>query len=146
MVELERQNTYPVNNTTLIAPCGIYCGVCKTYLRKKNKCRGCRADTDDIPVTRARCKIKKCVNLKNNNGFCGEVCVLFPCADIKRLDARYRKKYNTDIYANLHYLYKNGPAAFLKKEKKKHKCLSCGGVVCIHTGECFECGNAGARA
>ena len=48
------------NKFSLIAPCGMNCGICMAYLREKNKCPGCRGDDTNKPVTRVGCKIKNC--------------------------------------------------------------------------------------
>jgi hypothetical protein len=33
------------NKLHLVAPCGMNCGICRAYLREKNKCPGCRVIT-----------------------------------------------------------------------------------------------------
>ena len=48
----------------LIAPCGMNCSICMAYLREKNKCLGCRMPDPNMPISRARCKIKNCKTLK----------------------------------------------------------------------------------
>lgn len=50
---------------TLIAPCGINCGICRAYLREKNKCPGCRLFNAQEPVSIARCKIKNCFSKRD---------------------------------------------------------------------------------
>ncbi len=66
---------------TLIAPCGIYCGACKTYI--VGKCKGC-LDSNTI-----KCTIYKCVSIKGLET-CGN-CQKFPC------DVHYRKE--TAVYS-----------------------------------------------
>ena len=34
--------------TSHIAPCGMNCSICRGYLRKKNKCLGCREIDENI--------------------------------------------------------------------------------------------------
>ncbi len=43
---------------SLIAPCGMNCGLCYAYLREKNKCPGCRLFNKKEPVSIAKCRIK----------------------------------------------------------------------------------------
>ena len=124
---------------SLIAPCGMNCGICVAYLREKNKCPSCRVEYDKEPVTRARCRIKKCPNLKElESNLCFE-CSLFPCAHLKHLDLRYRTKYNMSQIENLDQIKSQGMEAFLKNEKEKWTCKKCGGPVCVHKGFCLNC-------
>ena len=50
-----------LNKFSLIAPCGMNCGICMAYLRNKNKCSGCRGVDTNKPITRTKCKIKNCL-------------------------------------------------------------------------------------
>ena len=45
-------------DTTLIAPCGMNCGICLAYLRKERKCPGCLGNNSNKPPTRLNCVIK----------------------------------------------------------------------------------------
>ena len=127
------------NETLLIAPCGINCGVCRAYLIQKTKCPGCRGDDSNKPITRTRCKIKTCEVFKNDAKFCFE-CVDFPCDNLKRLDKRYTNKYNTSLIKNLEDIKELGMKKFLENENKRWSCPKCGGTVCIHEGSCIGCG------
>lgn len=125
---------------SLIAPCGINCGICYAYLREKNKCSGCRIFNAKEPVSIARCKIKNCVLIKNGKvKFCYE-CADFPCESLKHLDKRYRTKYNMSEIENLLYIKKNGIQKFIKKEKIKWACPKCHGIICVHKKYCLNCG------
>ncbi len=53
--------------SSLIAPCGMNCGICMAYLRVKNKCPGCRGTDINKSVAVVKCKIKNCNELKKNN-------------------------------------------------------------------------------
>ena len=123
----------------LIAPCGINCGVCRAYLIQKNKCLGCRAEDSNKPVTRTRCKIKNCEIFKKDAKFCFE-CVEFPCDNLKRLDKRYKIKYNMSPVENLENIKNLGIKTFLENENKRWSCTKCGDTVCVHTGSCISCG------
>lgn len=128
-----------LNRYSLIAPCGLNCSICIAYLRKKNKCPGCRGDDAGKPVTRVLCKIKTCVNSqKSNPRFCFR-CKEFPCKIIENLDKRYRTRYNMSVIENLNFIKESGIKKFLANEKAKWTC-SCGGTICVHKRWCFSCG------
>ncbi len=85
-----------LNNFSIVAPCGMNCGICVAYLREKSKCPGCRGDDSNKPVTRVRCKIKTCeVFRKENVEFCD--CENFPCENLNHLDTRYKNNYNMSM-------------------------------------------------
>ena len=48
---------------SLIAPCGMNCGICRAYLREKNKCPGCRGSDENKLSSRVNCKIKNCIEI-----------------------------------------------------------------------------------
>ena len=123
----------------LIAPCGMNYGICRAYLREKNKCTGCRGADIGKPVTRVKCRIKNCVIFqKDKSKFCFE-CEDFPCDNLEHLDKRYRTKYNMSMIENLNDIKKNGILWFLVSEKNRWECPACGGVICCHNGICFNC-------
>lgn len=128
-----------LNETLLIAPCGMNCCICMAYLRKKNKCPGCRIEANK-PVTRVICKIKTCETLtKNELEFCFE-CENFPCKNLKHLDKRYRTRYSMSMIENLENIKKLGVEEFLRNEKIRWACPECGGTICVHKGNCYNCG------
>jgi hypothetical protein len=128
----------------LIAPCGMNCGVCASYLAMKNDrktkglgktyCAGC------LPRGKNCALIKKQCDLLGNGliRFCYD-CGDFPCRRLKDLDKRYRTKYNMSMIENLKFIRDNGITGFLSKEKEKWRCPRCGGVICCHNGLCFNC-------
>lgn len=125
---------------SLVAPCGMNCGVCRAYLREKNKCPGCRLFNAKEPVTIAKCKIKNCEDIQKGKAkFCFE-CENFPCQSLKHLDKRYRTRYNMSTMENLENIKNLGIEKFLKNEEARWKCLECGGTICVHTGCCYSCG------
>lgn len=126
---------------SLIAPCGMNCGICLAFLREKNKCPGCRGIDLNPPVTRSRCKIKNCPTFRNpRSKFCF-ACETFPCDRLKHLDKRYRTKYHMSMIENLEHINKLGIKKFVAGEKSRWACFECGGTVCVHKGYCFYCGN-----
>ncbi|MBE2280483.1 MAG: DUF3795 domain-containing protein [Ignavibacteriaceae bacterium] len=124
--------------SSLIAPCGMNCGICYAHLREKNKCPGCRFLKSNIPVSIERCKIRNC--LKNRKvGFCFE-CNEFPCKNLKNLDKRYRTKYDMSEISNLEFIKNNGISNFIETEKIKWSCSKCGGIINVHKKSCSVCG------
>ena len=129
-----------LNKSSLIASCGMNCGICMAYLRERNKCPGCRAADIGKPVTRVKCRIKNCtVFQKGNATFCFE-CENFPCDNLKHLDNRYRTKYNMSMIENLENIKGSGIERFLANEASRWTCHQCGGTICVHKGCCCICG------
>lgn len=127
---------------SLIAPCGMNCSICVAYLRKRNKCPGCRGPDDDKPVTRWKCKIKNCPTFqKDEPQFCFE-CEDFPCKRLKQLDKRYRTRYHMSMIQNLQNIKASGLSDFLKNEETRWTCPKCGGTICVHKGYCYSCGES----
>lgn len=128
----------------LIAPCGMNCALCASYLAMKNDlkkkglgktyCAGC------LPRGKNCYYKKKCDLLpKGRVRFCYE-CGEFPCRLLKTLDKRYRTFYHMSMIENLEYIKEHGMNLFLEKEEAKWRCPECGGVICCHNGICFRCG------
>jgi len=129
-------NAYDIS---LIAPCGMNCGICMAYLRDKNKCPGCRGCDADKPKTRIICKIKNCRNFhKGKIRYCFE-CKKFPCDNLKHLDKRYRTRYHMSMMENLEHIKESGIRKFVKQEKVRWACPVCKGIICVHTGHCHSC-------
>ncbi|MBC8006264.1 MAG: DUF3795 domain-containing protein, partial [Verrucomicrobia bacterium] len=77
-------------NSTLIAPCGMNCGICLAYQRDKNTCSGCLGENSYKPPYCLHCIIKNCEILaQTSSGFCYE-CIKYPCKRLRQLDKRYR--------------------------------------------------------
>lgn len=123
-------------NKSLIAPCGINCGLCIAYLREKNKCLGCLSGKV-LRKSCMECKIKKCENHKKNI-YCYN-CFKFPCDRIKHLDKRYTTKYHTSVISNLKEIKEIGIKEFEKKDKLKWKCKNCGETLSMHKNFCLKC-------
>lgn len=129
-----------LNKISLIAPCGMNCGICMAYLRDKNKCPGCRATDTNKAISVIRCRIKNCEAIqKSEVKFCFG-CNSFPCKNLKHLDKRYRAKYNMSMIENLENIKKNGIRKFIRNEKIRWSCSECGGTICVHRGYCYSCG------
>jgi Protein of unknown function (DUF3795) len=125
---------------SLIAPCGMNCAICMNYLRERNKCPGCRGSDTNKPITRVRCKIKKCEFFnKDNNNYCFE-CEKYPCDKLEHIDNRYKTKYNMSMIENLEFIKNSGMTKFLDNERIRWTCNECGGTICVHKGLCYSCG------
>jgi hypothetical protein len=127
--------------STLIAPCGMNCGLCYAYLRKKNRCPGCHGDDSTKAKSCLACRIKNCDETKAGAGdFCFQ-CARFPCLRLRQLDKRYRTKYGMSMLENLRNIQALGLDAFVDLESERWKCAQCGGVVCVHKEHCLHCGH-----
>jgi hypothetical protein len=128
----------------LVAPCGINCGVCVSYLAMKNDlkkqgfsksyCSGCLPRGKNCAFLKKNCDLLG----KGLVRFCNE-CVHFPCSRLKKLDYRYRTKYHMSMIENLEFIKVNGMDMFLEKEEEKWRCPQCGEVICCHNGLCLNC-------
>ena len=124
----------------LIAPCGMNCGICMAYLRKERRCLGCHGDDTNKLTYLIRCSIRNCEGIKaSKSGFCFE-CSKYPCTRLRQLDKRYRTKYAMSMIENLENIKRIGLVAFVEEENKRWRCLKCGGVICVHRGYCYDCG------
>ncbi len=70
--------------------------------------------------------------------FCFE-CARYPCSQIDRIDARYRKNFNMSMKENLECIKSKGIGKFIKEQYRKYRCPKCGGLISIHNGKCFNC-------
>ena len=130
-----------LSRISLIAPCGMNCGICMGYLlREKNRCPGCRGNNANKPKACTKCVIVNCDNLnKLKLKFCSEKCEKFPCTRLRNLDKRYRTKYNMSMIENLKFIKINNIQQFLKHEEERWKCPSNGGTICVHNKTCYTC-------
>jgi hypothetical protein len=129
-------------DSTLIAPCGMNCGICSGHLREKKRCPGCNGDDAGKPNYCVVCRIKYCGEAGSRaRKFCFE-CAQFPCARLRRLDKRYRTNYGMSMIENLENIRKLGLNEFVAREKSRWKCSECGGVICVHKKNCVYCGRA----
>ena len=126
-------------NSSLIAPCGMNCGICSAYLREKNVCNGCWGEEANKRSYCTKCAIKNCDLLENTQSmFCYD-CIKYPCHRLKNLDIRYKTKYKMSMIENLNNIKNLGLDIFLQIEQKRWYCKSCGGTICVHKGYCLKC-------
>jgi hypothetical protein len=127
----------PVKNpfrTTLIAPCGMDCAICSAYLREKNRCGGCYTANR---LCSKNCTISACEKVRGRyHHTCGD----FPCRRLKQLDTRYRTRYGMSMIANLEAIRTHGIRAFVRTERERWTCKTCGGTIDVHHGKCAGCG------
>ena len=131
--------------TQLIAPCGMNCSVCMAHLREKRKCLGCHGEDTSKSITRVNCTIRNCQMIKQDQSkFCFK-CVAYPCKRLKQLDRRYRTKYSMSMIENLEFIKEKGLDSFAEKENDRWRCKKCGGIICVHWGYCYQCGEEPAK-
>ena len=136
----KKYKTAIVFNKEMIAPCGMNCGSCMGYMRYKDHCPGCRTNDNSKPGYCRQCIIINCDLLKKTESkFCYE-CPKYSCPRLKRLDKRYRTRYNTSFFDNLAMIKEKGIDSFLAFETERRACPQCGSTLCVHRPGCFECG------
>jgi hypothetical protein len=128
----------------LIAPCGMNCALCASYLAWVNNvkskgvkmpyCTGCRARNKQCAFVKKSCSRL----LKGEVDFCFE-CTDFPCDSVKTLDSRYKSRYKMSMIDNSRFIKKHGMQKFLKEQEKSWKCPNCGEFIRCHNGLCFNC-------
>jgi len=126
----------------LIAPCGMNCAICSKYLAyvnnlNRSQCVGCRPRNEGCAYL-----FDKCTGINHakegNLVFCIE-CSQYPCKQIDRMDARYRKEYNMSVKDSLEAIKKTGISEFIEEQYIKYRCSKCGGMISIHNRKCFKC-------
>jgi len=131
-------------SSDLVAPCGMNCTLCASYLALVNDvkskgirmpyCAGCRPRNKNCAFLK-----KQCTRLMNGEvAFCFE-CSDFPCDRLRTIDSRYKSRYRMSMIENLNFIKEHGMQNFLEKQKKLWKCLNCGELICCHNGICFKC-------
>lgn len=124
-------------SAALIAPCGMNCGLCMRYLRRRNRCLGCNGDEAAKTPSCTSCRIKACT--ERTGDYCFQ-CSKYPCRRLRQLDARYRTKYGMSMLFNLGSIRDVGPEAFISLERDRWACPACDGVICVHSARCIYCG------
>jgi len=134
----------------LIAPCGMNCGVCKSYLAysrgapyKKGEtyhCTGCLERNKNCSFIKRDCEKTR----KGQVRFCYE-CQEMPCKNLAKIDAHYSARYGMSMVENLKTIQEKGMDAFLKSQEEKYRCPSCGDLVSVHDGKCYKCSFQGVK-
>ena len=133
-------------DNNLAAPCGIYCGACRQYLLWKKDlleergykqgCKGCRIRNKNCAFIRRDCPTLR----KKEIDFCYE-CDQFPCQKLQKIDTHYQEKYSVNMVKNLKRIEEIGVEKWLQEQKELYICPECGGEICVHDAECYDCGN-----
>jgi hypothetical protein len=147
MVEIKKE---------LLAPCGLYCGVCSIYMAHRDNnikfkekllpvykafardtsdiaCTGCLSDGIVFPVCRV-CAIKKCNRERGFEG-CHE-CNDFPCKFIENFPIRVGKKV---IQRAIPFWRERGTEKFVEEEEKRYHCPGCNNPLFRGAKRCNKC-------
>jgi len=140
-------------NASLLGICGVYCGACTTYRAYNDNdqelfdleikmgmppdeiiCRGCRSEL--VNKWCSRCKFRKCIRDKRVTN-CFE-CKQFPCK--KLIDFSKTRPHRTLGLRNLMQLKETKIDDWLRQQKKRWTCLSCGKKLHWYSDKCPKCG------
>jgi len=86
--------------SSLIAPCGMNCRLCRAYVREKKACPGCRGNDNLKSKSAAHCLIKHCEIRALKIKYCYD-CEKYLCDRLRHLDKRYITKYGMSMIGNL---------------------------------------------
>jgi hypothetical protein len=142
--------TYVKFTPELVAPCGMNCGICKSYLaysrgvpKEKGKvshCSGCCIRGKNCAFIKRDCPRKV-----GNQLFSCAQCPDMPCRLLSHLDEHYRIRYGMSMVENLKEINEKGMDEFLKNQAEKYRCPECGDVVSVHDAKCYSCGFQGEK-
>jgi hypothetical protein len=135
-----------MNDNDLVGTCGLYCGACKFYLSHKKGiaeqkghkrgCIGCQARKTKCGMIKKTCSDLR----KNQITYCYECKGTIPCQRLERMENSYVKNYNLSLIKNLERMKKIGVKKWLEEQVEFYKCPECGGEICLHDRECYDCG------
>jgi hypothetical protein len=141
----------------LLAPCGLYCGVCRVYIAHRDDnqkfkqeilpyfqawgaktvddivCTGCLSEGIIFPFCQT-CSIKKCVKKKEIEG-CRQ-CEDFPCSIIMNWPSPGGKKVMLRTIPRWREL---GTKKWVEEEEKRYKCPKCGKSLFRGAQKCDYC-------
>ncbi len=140
----------------LLAPCGLYCGVCAVYkaheennIRLKEalvpiykgfvknaeevSCTGCLSD-GIVFLACKYCQIKKCTSKKEIEG-CHQ-CQDWPCSFIDNFPIVLAKKV---MQRTIPAWKELGTEKFVESEERRYRCPECGNVLFRGVKKCNEC-------
>ena len=135
----------------LLAPCGIYCGVCGVYIAHRDDnlkfkerlsttlgmapeqvvCQGCRSE--EVLINCLGCKIRQCVAQKKYEG-CIQ-CSDFPCGFVNQLPLPFK----TVVLRAVPSWRKIGAEAHMEREYRRYKCPQCGYPLFMGATRCRIC-------
>ena len=141
----------------LLAPCGLYCGVCRVYIAHRDNdiefkqeilpiykaygaknvediaCEGCLSDGIVFPYCKT-CSIKDCIKDKGIEG-CRQ-CDGFPCDIIDNWPSPAGKKVMLRVIPVWREL---GTEKCVESEEKRYKCPQCGNQLFRGANQCINC-------
>jgi hypothetical protein len=120
----------------LIAPCGMNCAICRSYLLLK--CSSCRIRNKKCAFVKKHCADQLKL-LKGEVKYCFE-CQCFPCEALRKLDERYRQRYRMSMIDNLKMIQKKGIRQFILIQNHRYQCPECGRMISVHDQKCLYCG------
>jgi len=123
---------------SLLAPCGLNCGVCSRHVSRKNPCPGCRARLGEPDVYRRKCVMRACT-AEQGIEHCGQ-CKTAPCKRLKAFEKRYFEGYGVSPLSDARFAARFGTEELLKRQRQIYTCPDCGGVIDLHFGRCSACG------
>ncbi|MFX0039159.1 MAG: DUF3795 domain-containing protein [Candidatus Hodarchaeota archaeon] len=147
-------------NKNLLAPCGLYCGVCAIYIADRDnnlkfkeklvdvykpftktvddlRCKGCLSvNPENIFGYCQTCQIRDCVMSKEING-CYQ-CNDFPCKFIDRFPIAVGKKV---ILRAIPRWKEIGTEKWVEEEERRYHCPNCGNSLFRGAKRCNKCGN-----
>ena len=144
-------------NKALLAPCGLYCGVCAIYIAHRDnnlkfkeklmnvykpfveniddvQCLGCLSDEVVFGYCQT-CPIKSCVKEKELEG-CYQ-CDEWPCKNIKRFPIAVGKKV---IMRAIPQWRELGTEKWVEQEEMRYRCPECSNPLFRGTKRCNKCG------
>jgi hypothetical protein len=147
-------------NRNLLAPCGLYCGVCGVYYATRDnntkfmerlvdfyksgnpkhkdltvesiQCNGCLSDT--LSSFCSKCEIRSCTREKGYEG-CHE-CGDFPCGHIDDFSIPVGKRV---IMRAIPYRREHGTEKWVDHEETRYHCPDCGNKVFRGAKRCNKC-------
>lgn len=140
----------------LLAPCGLYCGVCAIYIAHKNNnekfkkallpvykglvkdvddlaCTGCLSDGVVFPFCQ-KCPIKDCTREKGIDG-CHQ-CDDWPCKFIENFPIEVGKKV---IHRTIPAWRELSDEEFARQEEERYTCPECGNSLFRGVKRCNKC-------
>jgi len=141
-----------MDKTELVAPCGVYCGICPVYIADKEQnaglkkkiaatfnvklqdvtCGGCRSGR--VFLGDEDCTVKPCAAVRGIEGCfrCNE----FPCSHIKERPEIVRRV----ILRSVPVLREYEVERFIEREAEHYRCPHCGARLFMGARKCPSCG------
>ena len=141
----------------LLAPCGLYCGVCRVYIAHRDNdiefkkeiltiykaygaksvddiaCDGCLSEGTVFPYCKT-CSIKDCIKDKGIEGC--RLCDEFPCAIIENWPSPTGRKVMLRVIPAWR---EHGTQKWIESEEKRYKCPQCGNPLFRGARKCQKC-------